>query len=260
MKKIGFIGVGAMNQAIIKGLLLANPTLEEDILLSNRNRKKAENFASHSKMKVVPSNIELVQQADIIFLGVKPYQFHDLARKLIDHVKKETIIVSMLTKISIEELEKHFSKDLQIIRIMPNLACQVIEGITMLTFGTSVKESTKEYIKDLLSTISFVDEVHEEEMELGTVLSGSSPAFIAMFMEALADGAVDQGMNRKKAYLYLSKTLQGTGKLLESFHPGELKDLVSSPSGLTIRGVKYLEEAHFRSIVLHVLEKSMDKE
>lgn len=172
------------------------------------------------------------------------------------HINSEKLIISMMAGITTDDINQYLKQSTKIIRIMPNVGVTVNEGMIALSGGDNVGREEIDLAVELLSSIGRVDEIEEHLMDAVTGISGCGPAYIAMFVEALADGSVLRGMPRDKAYMYAAQTLIGTGKMIleKGIHPGELKDLVSSPAGVTIEGVYNLEKRGFRSIIMETMD------
>lgn len=255
-KKIGFIGAGNMSSTIIGGLVNNFKDINNTIYVTNRSREKAERVCSKLNINLCESNVELVETCDIIFLGVKPNMYPTVLREISPYVTRDKLIISIAAAITIDSIEDYFKQPMKIIRIMPNVAVTVGEGMIALASNKNVTREEVDLAISLLSSIGRVDEIEESMIDAVTSISGCSPAFIAMFVEALADGSVLQGMPRDKAYVYAAQTLIGTGKMMleKEIHPGELKDLVSSPAGVTMEGIYALEKRNFRSIIMEAVE------
>lgn len=255
-RKVGFIGAGTMSSTIINGLINNFKDINKTLYVTNRSSEKAKRLCSKHNINLCKSNIELVETCDVIFLGIKPDIYQSVLEEISSYVTSDKLIISIAASITIEDVEEYFKQPVKIIRIMPNIAVTVGEGMIALSGGKNVTKEEIDLVINLLGSIGTVDEIEEYMMDAATSISGCSPAFIAMFVEALADGSVLQGMPRDKAYNYLSQTLIGTGKMMleKGIHPGELKDLVSSPKGVTIEGVYTLEKRGFRSILMEAVE------
>lgn len=255
-KRIGFIGSGNMSSTIISGLVRNFEGINKSIYLSNRSREKAQKLCSDLDLNFVENNIDLVKACDVIFLGIKPFIYDRVLSEISSYVTEDKLIVSLAAGVSMEDVEGYFNNPTKIIRIMPNVAVNVGEGMIALSSNDNVVSEETNFIINLLSSIALVDKIDESLMDAVTTISGCGPAFIAMFVEALADGSVLYGMPRDKAYIYAAQTLIGTGKMMieKNIHPGQIKDMVSSPKGVTIEGVYALEKRGFRNILMETIE------
>ncbi len=255
-KKIGFIGSGNMSSTIIRGLVGNFEDINKSIYVSNRSREKAEKLCSELNMNFSENNIDLVKTCHVIFLGIKPFIYDKVLSEISSYVTEDKLIVSLAAGVSMEDVAGYFNNPAKIIRIMPNVAVNVGEGMIALSSNDNVASDETDFIVNLLSSIALVDKIEEGLMDAVTTISGCGPAFIAMFVEALADGSVLYGMPRDKAYIYAAQTLIGTGKMMleKNIHPGQIKDMVSSPKGVTIEGVYALEKRGFRNILMETIE------
>lgn len=255
-KKIGFIGAGNMASTIINGLVNSFKDINDKIYVTNRTISKAETLGRELKVNLCTTNVDLVKTCNIIFLAVKPNMYESVLKEVSPYINNEQLIISMAAGVTIEDVSQYFEEPVKVIRIMPNVGVTVNEGMIALSSHKNVSKAEIELVMKLLSSIGKVDEIEEGLMDAVTGISGCSPAYIAMLVEALADGSVLQGMPRDKAYIYAAQTLIGTGKMIleKGIHPGRLKDLVSSPAGVTIEGVYHLEKSGFRSIVMETME------
>ena len=255
-KKIGFIGAGNMSSTIIGGLIKNFKGMNNLIYVTNRSKEKAERLCNEVNINFCNSNVDLAKTCDVIFLGIKPDMYGVVLKEIAPYVTDEKLIISLAAGVTTNNVEGYFKRPMKIIRIMPNIAVTVGEGMIALTANKNVAEEEIDLATNLLSSIGKVDKIEEYMIDAVTTISGCSPAFIALFVEALADGSVLQGMPRDKAYIYAAQTLIGTGKMMleKEIHPGALKDIVSSPGGVTIEGVYALEKRGFRSILMEAVE------
>ena len=260
-KKIGFIGAGNISSTIISGLIDNFPHINSKIYVTNRSIEKGEGLGNHFSINYLKGNIELVQTCDIIFLGIKPNIYETVLTEIGPYISREKLIISIAAGITIGDIQNYFNQPQKILRIMPNIAVTVGVGMIAMSASPQVTEIELNLAITLLQSIGRVDLIDETMMNVVTGISGCSPAFISLFVEALADGGVLQGMPREKAYQYIAQTLIGTGKMIleKNIHPGALKDLVTSPGGVAIEGVYALEKLGFRSIVIEALEACMEK-
>lgn len=260
-KKIGFIGAGNMSTTIIRGLIENFKDLNKQIYISNRSKEKAESLSKEIFINYCESNIDLVNSCDVIFLAIKPYVYESVLKEISSYVGKDKLIISLAAGVTMDKVSSYFTHPIKLIRIMPNVAVNVGEGMIALSINENISIEERDFIVDLLSSVGRVDKIEENMMDAVTTISGCGPAFIAMFVEALADGSVLHGMPRDKAYIYAAQTLVGTGKMMleNGMHPGQIKDMVSSPKGITIEGVYALEKRGFRNILMETVEACYKK-
>lgn len=257
---IGFIGAGNMGSALARAVRRELPDAE--ILISNRRPEKAESLADEIGGQAV-TNPGIAQRCGVIFLGVKPNIVPAVLEKLAPifaERREPPVLVSMAARVSLEELEK-LAPGLPVVRIMPNTPVSIGQGVTLYTCGTRAGEDVRELVLELLAGSGSMVEIPENQMDTAGVVAGCGPAFVDLFLEALADGGVFCGLPRDLALRLAAEMTAGAAKLaLESGqHPGALKDAVCSPGGSTIRGVRTLEQAGFRSGVMEAVIASTGK-
>ena len=260
MAKIGFIGMGNMGFAILQGLLkLYRP---EDLLFTDVNQERMETVKKQTGVDFVESNAECANQSRIVVLAVKP-QYYDAVLKNIKYaVKPEQIVISIAPGITIDSLVKKLGDGKRIVRAMPNIPALLGEGMTGVTYDRGLfTEEEEQEIRAFFQSFGRMEYVEERLMSAVVFASGSSPAYVYMFIEALADSAVRYGLPRDKAYEFAAQTVKGAAEMVlqTGKHPGELKDMVCSPAGTTIAGVAALEEYGFRNAVLKANEACYEK-
>ncbi len=254
--KIGFIGAGNMGSALARAASRASGA---EVYISDVNEDKARELA-RALGGVATDSIEIAKSCDCIFLAVKPQHIEGVARSIAQYVDKATV-VSMAAGVSLASIEGYIEKELPIIRIMPNTPVSVGRGMILAAPNKNVSEQALAAFISIMRNAGDIDVIDERLIDAGTAVSGCSPAFVYMFIEALADGGVTAGLPRDKAQLYAAKTLIGAASLLleSGKHPGELKDAVCSPGGSTIEGVRALEEGALRGVVSGAVIASFEK-
>ena len=259
--KIGFIGTGNMGSSIIKGILSSKFEKSENINIFDLDKEKVNNLVKEYGVNTVNSEKELAKNCNIIILSVKPHIIPIVLKNLSGNVKKDTIILTIAAGISISVIENALGEDKKVVRTMPNTPAQVLSGMTAVTFNKNIENSEKEIIFKLLNSFGKSVEIEEKLMHVYTGISGSLPAYVYMFMEALADGGVLCGMPRNKAYEIIAQTVAGSAKMLleTGKHPGQLKDEVCSPAGTTIEAVRVLENGNFRGNVIEAVVACTEK-
>lgn len=251
--KVGFIGFGNIAKAISSGIEC------DAVFVSDRHEDNIM-FAQGKGFITFNNNQTVAGEVDVLFLTVKPKGYVALAEEIKQSLKKETIIVSVAPNITFEQLESMYGKR-KIVRLMPNVASSVKEGMSTFACNCEITEEERKEIFALLSSFSRATELPEYLIDKSIAISGSSPAYVFMFIEALADGAVKNGIPRKLAYELAAQTVLGSAKLVleTGLHPGELKDKVTSVSGTTIEAVIELEKKGFRGAVLSAIEACTNK-
>lgn len=259
--KIGFIGAGNMATAIISGILDAKYVNNKEIYVNSRTLTKVNELENKYNIISCEDKIELVSKVDIIVLAVKPSQYKGVIDIIKDCDYSNKVIVSIAAGLSIQNIRDMFNKDIKIVRCMPNTPVSVREGMTGICSNELVSEIELGYILDMFETIGKAEVIDEKCMDAVVAVSGSSPAYIYILIEAMADAAVLEGISREKAYKFAAQAVLGSAKMVleTGEHPGELKDKVCSPSGTTIEAVKVLENRGFRSSIIEAMSACADK-
>lgn len=260
MKKIGFIGCGNMGEAFLKGIISSNLVEKNDIVVCDKIR--GEEIGKKYNIATADDENRVVENSDIIFLAIKPNVYEDVLEKIKDGVNSSKILVAMAPGITMEDiLDITDNRNNKIVRTMPNLPLMVQEGCIAYAFNENLEDEEKAFIKTLFEKMSMAIETKEELFDAVVGASGSSPAFIFMFIEAVADAVVAEGLPRVDAYKLIAQTMIGCGKMFleNEKHPGELKDSVCSPGGTTIVGVRYLEEQGFRGGIIKAVTETIKK-
>lgn len=260
-KLIGFIGCGNMGKAMIGGILNANLVTPDSIIVSDLNKKRLAEVAMTYNIKTTISNNEVANISDIIVLSIKPNLYPIVIKQIRDQIKKDVIIVTIAAGKSIKSTEEMFGKKLKIVRVMPNTPALVGEGMSAICPNKMVTKPELSEIVNIFDSFGKSEIVSEHLMNVVTSVSGSSPAFVYMFIESMADAAVLDGMPRNQAYKFAAQAVLGSAKMVleTGKHPGALKDMVCSPGGTTIEGVAALEEKGFRNAVIFALRKTTQK-
>lgn len=259
--KIGFIGLGNMAKAMMGGMLERGIAEKEDIIGSAKTAATLEAVREKYGIKTVPDNKMAAAEADILILAVKPQFFGEVIPEIRDAVKGNALIISIAAGKTIADIEALFQRDIKLVRCMPNTPALVGEGCSGVCRNEKVSEEEMEKCMELMGSFGLAQEVPERLIDAVAGVSGCSPAYVFMFMEALADGAVEAGMPRKQAYTFAAQAVMGSAKLMleTGMHPGELKDMVCSPAGTTIEGVRVLEESGFRGAVMNAVRATVEK-
>ncbi|WP_044337894.1 pyrroline-5-carboxylate reductase [Rossellomorea aquimaris] len=255
-KTIGFIGCGNMAQAIMGGILQSGLVDKRSVKASARTEETLEKVAGEFGVGVTRDNKSVAAFSDIVFLSVKPDQYQSIIESIKDSLKEDAIIITIAAGITIEWMENQLSKSMKIVRTMPNTPSLVGEGMTAYCVNEEVKEVDLEAVRAILESFGKAEKVEEGLMNAIPAVSGSSPAYVFMFIEALADGAVLEGIPRNLAYQLASQAVLGAAKMVleTGTHPGELKDAVCSPGGATIEAVSALEKNNFKGAILTAME------
>jgi pyrroline-5-carboxylate reductase len=259
--RIGFIGTGNMGGAIIKGYINKDAKAASRIFAFDVDAKKIDALVQELKISGCKSSEELVKSCDAIMLSIKPNICGKVLEEIKDFVTDRHILVSMVAGYSIGAIEESIGRPVKVIRILPNMPAMVNESMTAVCRNKAVTDQEFSEFNEIIASIGLVEVVEEKLIEAVVGVSSSSPAYIYMFIEALADGAVLLGMPRHQAYKFASQALIGSARMVleTGIHPGELKDMVCSPGGTTIEGVRALEKNGFRSSVIEAVVAAAEK-
>ena len=260
MAILGFVGAGNMGYAMLKGALKVFK--KEELTYTDINSIRLEEIKKETGIEYVNSNKELVKQVKYIVLAVKPQYLDGVLEEVKTVVKEEQVIIAIAPGIEIFHYKKFLGEKIKVVRAMPNTPALVNEGMTGICFSEDTfNQEEKTVIYKFFDSFGKFEEVSENLMNAVTCVSGSSPAYVYMFIEALADSAVKYGIPRDKAYVFAAQTVMGSAKMVleTKEHPGKLKDQVCSPGGTTIAAVSVLEECGFRSSVIKAGDACYEK-
>lgn len=259
--KIGFIGCGNMAQAMIGGIISSGLYNSEDILATDISEETILKAKEKYGITVIGTNSEVVKKADIIFLMIKPFYYESVICEVRDSADESKTFVSVTPGKSIEWMKGLFGKDVDIVRTMPNTPAMVGEGMTALCPCSGISEERLNAVIDIFESFGEAELIQENLFDAVTGVSGSSPAYVFMFIEAMADAAVAEGMPRDKAYKFAAQAVYGSAKMVleTGIHPGALKDMVCSPGGTTIKAVEALKENGFEGSVIKAVHESAAK-
>ena len=259
--KLGFLGVGSMGGALVRAARKNTPST--DICIANRSPEKAKALAAEIPCRV-KSNAEIAAWADYIFLGVKPQMMGDLLAEIAPVLaarESRFVLVSMAAGLTVADIQTLAGKEYPVLRIMPNTPCSIGEGMILYTPGPGVTEAEVRVFLESMAGAGRFSPIPEKQMDAGSAVAGCGPAFVDLFVEALADGGVACGLPRAQALEYAAQMVLGSARLIldSGKHPGALKDAVCSPGGSTIQGVRKLEEAGFRGAVMDAVIAACEK-
>ena len=259
--KTGFIGCGNMATAMVRGILKGQKALPEEILVSRRHMEPLQQLQQELGSSITTDNKEVAAFSDVLFLAVKPQFYTETIREIRDVVRENTIVVSIAPGKTLDWLTEQFGRPMKLVRTMPNTPAMVGEGMMGICPAATVTEEELQVVRELCSGFSRTEIVTENLMDVVVSVSGSAPAYVFMFIEAMADAAVADGMPRKSAYTFAAQAVLGSAKMVleTGMHPGELKDMVCSPGGTTIEAVRVLEEKGLRSAVIEAMKACTKK-
>lgn len=260
-KRIGFIGTGNMGKAIIGGLVSGQVAKPEQIFAHNLHMSKVEALREQYGINAVQSAKEVANCSDIIFIGVKPNTVSVILSDILGHLRDDSVIVSIAAGVTLESMEVIVGKHRKIVRAMPNTPALVGEGMTSLTPNANITDNELADVLAIFDSFGQSAVVPENLIHAVVGASGSAPAYVFMFIEAIADAAVLAGMPREQSYKFASQAVLGSAKMVleTGKHPGELKDMVCSPGGTTIEAVKALENDGFRAAIINAVSSCVEK-
>lgn len=254
--KLGFIGVGNMAGAIIGGIVKSGLIPPEEIIGSDISEAGREHVHTLYGICTTPDNRETAEKAEVLFLSVKPQYYPSVIAEIRDVITDSQLVITIAPGKTLGWLEERFGKKLKIVRTMPNTPAMAGEGMTAVCPNDCVTKEELESVLDILNTIGKTEVVPEHLIDAVVAVSGSSPAYVFIMIEAMADAAVAEGMPRAQAYKFAAQAVYGSAKMVleTGRHPGELKDMVCSPAGTTIEAVRILEQKGFRSALIEAMK------
>ena len=259
--KVGFIGLGNMAKAIMGGLLKSGIFQAEDIMGSDVADVMRKGAAVQYGIHVTESNKQVAASAEVLVLAVKPQFLGEVLQEIAPYVTKQTLVISIAAGKSLDWLGERLPEETRLIRLMPNTAALVGESCTAVCKGAYATPDDEALAVKMCQAFGKAYIIEEKIMDAYSALAGSSGAFVFLFMEALADGTVAAGVPRKLAYELAAQTVLGAAKLMQETgeHPGVLKDMVCSPGGTTIEGIRALELGGVRGSVMEAIEACVAK-
>ncbi len=255
-KNVGFIGSGKMAQAMIGGMLESRTVTKDQILASALTSRTIHWMEKRYGIEMFKDNTRVASESDYLFFAVKPYVYPEVIEEVKGHLKEDTIIITIAPGVSIKDMTDVFGKQAKVVRSMPNTPSLVGEGMTVICPNENVSDEEQGEVMEIFQAFSQVEVMEEKLMDAVPAISGSSPAYVYVMIEAMADGAVKQGVPRNLAYRLASQAVLGAAKMVRDtdFHPGELKDQVCTPSGTTIKAIAALEENGFRNSIIKAMD------
>ena len=257
-KRVGFIGAGNMGEALIKGLVTAGVVPAKSILATDVRTERLDELAGTFGIQVVKGNGALVRDVDVVVLAVKPQIMDAVVGEIAPAVTPATLLISIAAGISTARIRGALGKAARLIRVMPNTPALVLEGATAVAGAAGLEPGDIDVARDIFGAVGRVVVLDEGLMDAVTGLSGSGPGYVALVIEALADGGVRMGLDRATALALAAQTVLGAARLVRDtgMHPAVLKDMVSSPGGTTIAGIAALEERGLRAALIQAVERA----
>lgn len=253
---IGFLGAGRIAQAMAKGFIESGVTSAAKIMASCPVADK--HLLDEIKAlgcRTTHKNLDVVDQCDTLLVALKPNVVPAVLEEVAPAVQQRHLVVSLAMGVTLGDIQQRLPSGTRVVRVMPNTPCLVRQGASVFARGVAATSDDADLVSRLLASVGHCEEVPESLMDVATGLSGSGPAYVFVTIEALADGAVRQGMPRDLSYRLAANTVLGAAKMVLSTgsHPGSLKDDVSSPAGTTCEGLWVLEKAGFRAALIEAV-------
>jgi pyrroline-5-carboxylate reductase len=257
-KRVAFLGAGNMGEALIKGLTQTGLVPAGSISAADPRADHLGQVANRYGIRAVTDNSALVSGADVIILAVKPQIMAAVLKEVASAVNESKLLISIAAGVATRKLRDQLGKPVRLIRVMPNTPALVLEGVTAIARAEGLRPGDLEAAQELFAAVGKVVVLEESAMDAVTGLSGSGPAYVAIAIEALADGGVKMGLDRATATLLAAQTVLGSARLIleTGVHPGQLKDMVSSPGGTTIAGIAALEDGGLRRALMQAVERA----
>lgn len=260
MKKIGFIGVGNMGLPMLKGAIRSFG--KQGVVYTDANEDRVKYVQNIIGIPYLNNNLSCIEQAEIIVLAIKPQYLNQLMENFRSIDLTNRIFISIAPGVSIDAIKKVLGENIRVVRAMPNTPAMVSAGMSAVCFSDDVfSDEDKDLIFQLFNSFGETVSLSEKQLDMVVPVSGSSPAYVYMFIEAMADAAVLFGLPRDVAYKLAAQSVYGSAKMVieTGEHPGALKDAVCSPGGTTIEAVIKLEEHGFRSAIIEAMKACYDK-
>lgn len=260
-KSVGFIGGGNMGKAMMGGMISANLVAAQNVWVYDQSTVRLNELKEEYGLSIAKNNEELIKNCDIIILAVKPNIYNIIINEIRPFIDDSKVIVSIAAGQTIDNVEKMFKKDIKLVRAMPNTPALVGEAMSMLCKNKNASDEELQIIKSIFESFGKAELIREDLIDAFIAGSGSAPAYVFMFIEAMADAVVLEGMPREIAYKICAQAVLGSAKMVleTGTHPGELKDMVCSPGGTTIEAVIELENKGMRNAVISAMRKCAEK-
>lgn len=260
-KKIGFVGCGNMGSAMVGGLIKSGFVNADEIIVSTKTEASSKRLKDEFKVETTLDSKVVAKESETIILAVKPNMYKSIVEEIKEELTKEKLIITIAAGIEISNMEEWLGEDCKVIRTMPNTPALVGEAMSAVCPNKNVSEADLQYCINIFESFGECEVLEEKYFDGFIAVAGSSPAYVFMFIEAMADGAVKLGIPRAKAYKMAAQSVLGSAKMVldTGKHPGELKDMVCSPAGTTIDAVIELEKFGLRNSVIQAMDKCAEK-
>ena len=261
MKKIAFIGAGNIGEALIRGIIADGLYPRDAIIAADPDERRRDEITRQLRIKVTVDNREAVHAADLVLLAVKPQILAPVLDEISGNLTEDHLLISILAGVSTRRLEERLAKKVPVVRVMPNTPALVRAGIAAICGGRYAGPDDLKAVESIMSAVGDVLKVPEELIDAITAVSGSGPAYIFLFTEALARAGEKLGLPREQADLLARKTVTGAGRLLEETDrsPGELRKNVTSPGGTTEAALRTFARLGFEEIMEEAVLAARDR-
>jgi pyrroline-5-carboxylate reductase len=260
-RRIAILGAGQIGEALLAGLLSTGWRSRDEIVVTVRREERARELAERHGVSATTSNPEAVNGAAMIVIAVKPQDFETLLGEIGGILSPEQTVLSIAAAVPTSSIEERIAPGVPVLRAMPNAPATVHEGVAGLCAGAHASDEHLALAEDVLTHVGRVVRVPERYMDAVTAVSGSGPAYFALLAEAMIEAGILLGLSRENTTELVVQTMFGTAKLLrdEKMHPVELREMVTSPGGTTIRAIRELEQAGVRAAFLNAIQAAMDR-
>jgi len=258
VKKIGIVGGGKMGEALIAGLLKTNTVEKDGILVGELVLDRREHLSQTYGIECISDNAEVAKRSDILILSVRPRDMAAALTSVRDSLTPEKLLISIAAGVTTKFIQRTLNKRVDLVRAMPNNPCTIGEGMTVLTTAEGTPANRLEEVKRIFASVGRTLKLEEDLFDAVTGLSASGPAYVYLFIEALADGGVKAGIPKDVAITLAAQTVLGSARMVleTGEHPAKLKDLVATPAGTTVCGLYELEQGGLRAASIKAVEKA----
>jgi pyrroline-5-carboxylate reductase len=260
-RRIAILGGGKIGESLLAGLLSSGWRKPEEIVVTGRRQERLDELAERYEVEATMSNTDAVSNADFVVIAVKPQDFDTLLGEVGSTLSAEQTVLSVAAAVTTEQIERQLSSGVPVLRAMPNAPATVHEGVAGLCAGAHANEGHLAEAQEVLEHVGRVVQVPEPYRDAVTAVSGSGPAYFALLAEAMIEAGILLGLSREVSTDLVVQTMFGTAKLLrdEKMHPVELREMVTSPGGTTIRAIRELERAGVRAAFLNAIQAAMER-
>ena len=260
-RHIAILGGGKIGESLLSGLLSSGWRKPEEIVVTGRRQERIDELAERYGVETTLSNSDAVDGAAFIVIAVKPQDFDVLLGEVGSELSSEQTVLSIAAAMPTAQIEKHLTDSVPVLRAMPNAPATVHEGVAGLCAGAHASDEHLAMAEEVLTHVGRVVQVPEPYMDAVTAVSGSGPAYFALLAEAMIEAGILLGLSREVSTELVVQTMFGTAKLLrdEHMHPVELREMVTSPGGTTIRAIRELERAGVRAAFLNAIQAAMER-